>query len=221
MKKEDAVNSISQSAIKRLPFYLRYLKEKKKAGVKFISTPQIALDLEKNAVQVKKDISHATKKSGKPKVGHSVDDLIQDIENFLGCNQTTNAVLVGAGHLGTALLSYKGFNDYGLKIIHAFDINETIVGKKINNVPIHSIKDLGMYCKKEHVLIGIIAVNEASAQEICDELVKSGIKAIWNFSPILLKVPEDVIIQSENMASGLAYLSRRLSEMLEKEQKLV
>lgn len=210
MENRKVSKNISKSIIRRLPLYLKYLRDKKKSGITYIGMPQIAVDFEKNPMQVKKDIANVITKSGKPKVGHLVDDLINDIESFLGYDQTTYAVLVGVGNLGTALLSYRGFNDYGLEIIEAFDSDERIVGKKINGVPIFSIKDMELCCKKDHILIGIIAVSEQSAQEVCDLLVKSGIKAIWNFSPVYLKVPSDVIIQSENMASGLAYLSHRL-----------
>lgn len=215
MKKERII-SISQSAVKRLPLYLKYLKEKKRQGWNYISTPQIASDLDKNAVQVKKDISHVTKKNGKPKVGHSVDDLINDIEMFLGYDRIINAVLVGVGHLGTALLSYNGFKDYGLKIVYAFDIDKSIIGKTINGIPIYSLAELEYLCKKDTILIGIITVNETAAQQVCDKMVASGIKAIWNFAPVYLKTPDDVILQTENMASGLAYLSHRLFPNLEK-----
>ena len=121
-------------------------------------------------------------------------------------------MLVGVGNIGKALLSYSGFSDYGLKIVAAFDTDSRLMGSYINGKPIYSVSELERVCKEENASLGIIAVPVAYAQIICDKLVFSGIKAIWNFAPAILKKPEGVLIENENLASSLAILSRHLGE---------
>lgn len=214
---QNELSSISTHTLKRLPFYLSHLKELQSVGLVYISTAQIAKDLKMNEMQVKKDITAVTKESGKPRVGHKVENLIHDIESFLGYDNTTAAVLVGAGHLGTALVHYKGFEDYGLKIELIVDNNPELIGTTINNIPVISMEKFIPLCNRMHINIGIITSTKDSAQEICDSLTKAGIKAIWNFVPVKLIVNEDVIIQNENMASSLAVLSSHLSNKLKGE----
>ena len=204
---------ISLATLKRIPFYLEYLKQEKAKGVTVSSSAAIARDLKINDVQVRKDIAYVTKNSGKPKTGHNIDKLISDIESFLGMNTISEAVLVGVGNLGKALLSYNGFRDFGLKIIGAFDVDYDLIGKRINDIEIYHLSNLETICKENNIHIGIITVGVNNAQEICDLLVKNGVQAIWNFAPIHLNVPDGIIIQNENMASSLAVLSRKLKEI--------
>lgn len=203
---------ISKRTLKRLPVYLNYLKRKKKQGISQISFPVIARDVELSVMQVKKDISAITTKSGKPKIGHNIDDLIYDIRAFLDYNTITKAVIIGVGSLGKALLSYERFKEYGVEIVAAFDIDEKVIDKKINNLIIKPFYELWLTCKREKIEIGIITANASSAQMISDELIKNGVNAIWNFAPTHIKTPDHVIVQNENMASNLAVLSRHLKE---------
>lgn len=205
--------SVSVQTISRLPKYLNYLKALPKGEVTNISATGIAEALGLNDVQVRKDLSLVSD-GGRPKVGYAIEDLIYDIEHFLGYDDTHTAVLVGAGNLGRALLSYSGFAEYGLDILAAFDADPALVGREINGKPIFSMEKLSEVCAQRQVKIGIITVPNYEAQHVCDLLVQSGVQAIWNFAPVHLTVPADVLMQSENMACSFALLSKHLSEKL-------
>ena len=206
---------VSLNTLKRLPLYLNYLKTLDGSGN--ISSTEIAKRLGLNDVQVRKDLS-AVSSGGKPKIGYSVDALISELKEFLGYNSVNTAILIGAGNLGRALMSYRGFGEYGLNIIAGFDMNPALVGCRVNGTDILSTDDLSSYCSANHVRIGIITTPAQSAQEVCDMLINAGVKAIWNFAPAHITVPEGVLVQNENMACSLALLSKHLNEMLE-EQK--
>lgn len=204
---------ISLQTLKRLPSYLQYLRSLSKDNVKYISATSIAQALELNDVQVRKDLASVSDK-GKPKMGYALVDLITDIESFLGYDNVQSAVLVGAGNLGRALLCYEGFSKYNLDIVAAFDKNEEIIGSKIKNKHVFPLNKLNNLCERMKIKIGIIAVPECEAQEVCDLLIDSGILAIWNFAPVKLNVPKEVLVQNENIGNSLAILSKHLREKL-------
>lgn len=204
---------ISKRTLYRLPVYLSLLQEKVKEGVEYISATSIANILGLNHVQVRKDLSCASN-AGRPKVGYETKVLIKDLQNFLDYNNTKDAVIVGAGGLGRALLGYDGFKSYGLNIVAAFDVDSGLCGKQINGKTIFHVDKLPELVKRMNIHIGIITVPAENAQSICDTLVKSGVLAIWNFAPVSLTVPSGIIVQSENMATSLAILSNRLNEVL-------
>ena len=204
------IENASKSTLKRLPFYLDLLKQKRELGIKNISSAQVAKELGLHDVQVRKDLATASKLGGKPKIGYEIEELIHDIEEYLGCHNINKAVLVGVGSLGKALLGYKGFKDYGLEIIGAFDTYSGIIGNEIKGILVHSMDRLKSFIEENNVHIGIITVPAQYAEEVCDALVNGGVQAIWNFAPTILKEREGVIIQTENMASSLAVLSRHL-----------
>lgn len=205
--------NISKHTLQRLPLYLSYIKALPEDSPKNISATTIAEALQLNDVQVRKDLASVSS-SGKPKVGYNVKDLIAELEAFLGYNDIDNAVIVGAGSLGKALLNYSGFKAYGLNIIAAFDLlNEPT---EFQDKTIFPVTQLESFCRKVNIHIGIITVPAQSAQEICDLLVKSGVRAIWNFAPVHLVVPEGILVQNENMASSLALLSNHLREQMKK-----
>lgn len=205
--------NISKHTLQRLPMYLSYIQGLPEDAPKNISATTIAEALQLNDVQVRKDLASVSS-SGKPKVGYNVKDLIAELEAFLGYNDIDNAVIVGAGSLGKALLNYSGFKAYGLNIIAAFDLCEEPT--EFQGKTVFSIAQLGSFCRKVNVHIGIITVPASSAQEICDLLVESGIRAIWNFAPVHLVVPDGILVQNENMASSLALLSNHLREQMKK-----
>ena len=190
---------------------MEYLKSIKSEGEIYISSTSIAKKLKLNDVQVRKDLALVSSSGGKPKVGYEIDELILDIETFLGFKNNNKAVLVGVGSLGRALLNYTGFENYGLSIVKAFDVSLQKIGKRVNGIEILSLDDILKFCKDNNIHIGIITVPHEQAQEVCDVLVSSWVKAIWNFAPTKLSVPEDILIQNENMASSLAVLSRHLN----------
>ena len=204
-------SGITKATLGRLPHYLQFLRELSVDDVPYISATVIAKKLSLGEVQVRKDLS-AVSGAGKPKVGYKTADLIKSIEIHLGLGDMTNAVLVGAGKLGKALLEFDDFEDYGVKIIAAFDCNETAI-RYNRSVEIMPMKEFYLFCKQNNVQIGIITVGEGSAQSVCDKMIESGITAIWNFAPCNLEVPDGVLLKQERLALSLAYLNNKLSIM--------
>ena len=200
--------SIPKATLGRLPQYLEYLRSLPEIR-RTISATAIAKALSLGDVQVRKDLASVCG-AGKPKIGYETDKLITDIESHLGYERLTNAVLVGAGKLGRALLDYDGFEDFGVKIVAGFDCNETALKKGLKDIL--PIKDIKAYCREHKIKLGIITVGKGSAQNVCDKLVESGIKAIWNFAPVTLKVPNEVLLKQENLALSLAYLNNQISK---------
>ena len=209
---------ISKRTLNRLPIYLSLLQEKANEGVEYISATTIANLLDLNHVQVRKDLSCAST-AGRPKVGYETKVLIKDLQEFLDYNNSKKAVIVGAGDLGKALLGYGGFTNYGLDVIAAFDSNESICGTTVKGKPIYHTSKMEDMLTEMEIHIGIITTPAQYAQETCDKLVRSGVKAIWNFAPTSLNAPKNVIVQNENMATSLAVLSNKLNEQLKKEGK--
>ena len=220
LKKEELTmehKKVSKSVPKRLPGYLDYLKSMPENSGTHISATALANALGMGEVQVRKDLAMVSD-GGKPKIGYVRQSLIYDIEQFLGYDNTTDAVLLGAGKLGQALLDYKGFEEYGLNILAAFDVApkmEITEGGK----PVYSMDELESFCRKHKVLMGIITVPGDHAQEVADRLVGCGIKAIWNFAPTRLEVPANILVQQENMATSLAVLSMHLQAQIKDEKK--
>ena len=214
MKGKASKENLSVATLRRMPSYLRYLKILKERDVKFVSSVSIAKELNLNSVQVKKDIAFASKTPGKPKVGFSVPALLDDIEDFLGCYNIKDAVLVGVGKLGRTLLSYNGFKNYGLNIIAAFDNDPVLWNSEINGKTIYPIEKLPGILKRSGAKMGIITVPKIAAQDVCDLLIASGVKGIWNFAATHLNVPDGIALKNEDLAASLAILSQQLSEIL-------
>ena len=201
--------SVTKATLGRIPQYLKFLKELPSESFKYVSATYIAKGLELGEVQVRKDLN-AISGEGKPKLGYVTEELIGKLEDCLGCNSVTSAVLVGAGKLGKALLDYDGFEKFGVKIVAAFDNNETVLSLD-GRVEIHPIHQFEQFCKERNIKLGIITVGEGSAQTVCDQMAESGITAIWNFAPCKLNVPEGTLVQNENLALSLAHLNNQLS----------
>jgi len=205
---------VSVPAMQRMPYYLQYLKKCAQTGAEVISAPSIAESLNLNEVQVRKDLASVSTTKGKPKAGFSVRELIYNIEEILGYHNVNDAVLVGTGSLGTALLGYKGFESSGMHIVAAFDSDESVVGREINGKKVLPADKISELCRRLKVHIGIITVPQEHAQEACDSLVAGGVLAIWNFAPVHLNAPDNILVQNENMAASLALLSKHLQENL-------
>lgn len=203
-------NLLSRQALKRLPIYMSYLKSLDVDDMEYISSATVAEALDMNDVQVRKDLAAVCRSVGIPKKGFVVRDLIGGISDFLGYSEGNDAILIGAGNLGMALMSYRGFDNYGINIVAAFDSRPEV----IDNKRIFDVSLVGEMCKKMNVKIGIITVPDSEAQKVCDLLVESGILAIWNFAPTHIKAPEEILVQNENMASSLALLSNHLREKM-------
>lgn len=194
-------SAISKATLGRLPAYLHYVES---VTTEHISAPAIARALDLGEVLVRKDLSLVCGK-GKPKTGYDTDALTASLKAALGVNKVTPAVLVGAGKLGAALMDYSGFRDYGMEIIAAFD-KDAEKSRNTSGKPVYPMEQLRRFCQIQDVKIGIITVPASAAQAVCDQLIASGIEAIWNFSPVMLKVPQGIALQNENLALSLAHL---------------
>ena len=208
---------ITQAQLRRIPSYLQTLTDFKNKGYQFISSNDIADSLNLNFEMVRKDIANISSKKGIPNKGRNIDELINDIERVFGHDQNHNALLVGVGSLGRALLNYTGFEHYGLNIVAAFDNKKECIGTKINNVPIYDFDDLRDVKRLYNASIGIICVQKEHAQNVAIHLVAAGIEAIWNFAPIKLNLNDDVIVSNMDMAESLAKLAHRLYKKINKE----
>ena len=203
---------ISKAVLKRLPGYLSYLKSIPEDASPYISATGLANALGMGEVQVRKDLAMVSA-GGRPKIGYLRESLIEDISQFLGYDNTTDAILVGAGKLGQALLGYSGFDAYGLNILAAFDA-EPVSQMSHEGKPIYPMEKMESFCRTNKVLMGIITVPAEYAQQVCDQLIKCGIKAVWNFAPTHLDVPANILVQNENMATSLAVLSMHLQAQM-------
>lgn len=191
-------NKISDKVINRLTLYHCILQDFIDKGNEYISSKQIATLLRIDDSQVRKDIN-ILNNSGKSRVGYIVKELKKSIETTLGFAKTKRAYIIGAGNLGMALAKYDNFISYGLNIVSLFDNDESKIGKEINNKKILNIKDLPAYTAENSIDIAILTVPGQYAQTTADYLVQSNIKYIWNFSPIVLDVPQDVQVWNENL----------------------
>lgn len=198
---------VSRAALGRIPVYLRFL-ESLPQDVETVSATTIAKALGFGEVQVRKDLG-AICGSGKPRIGYTVSNLKESLESLID-SRNGKTVIVGAGKLGRALLDYGGFSDYGLDILAAFDTD--VSQNNASGKPILPIDGLHDFCKENNVSIGVIAVPAKAAQEVCDKLCQSGIKAIMSFAPCKLTAPEGVAIQYENMALSLAHLKAQIKQ---------
>jgi redox-sensing transcriptional repressor len=202
--------SIPQPSLGRLPQYHHYLVDLAAKGVRQVSCSVIGRDLSLVPVQVRKDLGY-TGIIGKPKTGYVVAELIQAIETFLGWNNVTEAFLVGAGNLGTALLGHERFSRFGLRIVAAFDTDPKKVGQQIHEKVVLPLEKLADLAPRMSIHLGIITTPAEAAQTVANEMVKAGIQAIWNFAPVKLNVPAHIIVHNEDLYSTLASLSWKLA----------
>ena len=200
--------AVSKATLGRLPRYLQFLRETQDEKNRNISAAYIARSLKLGEVQVRKDLGSVSGQ-GKPRVGYDTAELIRSLEKCLGCDEMTGAVLVGAGKLGRALLEYDEFERYGVRIAAAFDCSEMSIrhSRTVEILPMREFED---FCRARRIQIGIITVGAGSAQEVCDQMIRSGITAIWNFAPCSLTVPPGVLLRQENLALSLAHLNNQL-----------
>ena len=193
-------------SIRRLPSYLHIIRNAQSQGLENISGTVIANELELEPIQVRKDLA-ITGIIGKPKKGYPVGSLIDAIEQFLGWSKNKNAILIGVGNLASALLGYQEFKFHGLDFVATFDSDKNKIGNSIHGVPVHALSTLKEQIKNLDATIAVITVPSHVAQEIADLVVESGIKAIWNFTNVKLKLPNDICCQQEDLTSGYAMLS--------------
>ncbi|MDR1618707.1 MAG: redox-sensing transcriptional repressor Rex [Treponema sp.] len=197
-------------SIRRLPSYLHIIRSVQREGEDFISGTVIAQELNLESIQVRKDLS-ITGITGKPKKGYPIEPLINAIERFLNWDSPQDAVLIGVGNLGSALLGYQEFQLHGLHIMAAFDNNPKKIGTAIHGIRIMNAGTMDIQIRNFGVKIAILTVPSDSAQKTTDILTASGIEGIWNFTNVKLKVPGNTVVQKEDLSSGYAMLCVKMS----------
>ena len=200
---------LPEPTLRRLPWYLAYVKMLDSKHEEYVSSTQIAKRLNVEASQIAKDLSFLNIK-GKTRIGYEVHPLTKALYEFLGFKHRHNAFLIGAGSLGSALMRDLGLMQYGLNIVAAFDINPAIVGKNVGDIPIYDFAELAARQRSTGVAIAVIAVPSQNAQEVANALIDSNIKAIWNFTPYRIKVPRNVVLQNTSIYSDLAIMYNRM-----------
>jgi len=200
---------IPEPTLRRLPWYLAYLKLAADQGENYISSTQIARAINVSASQIAKDLS-LLNVSGKTRVGYDVKELIEVLEEFLGFRHTRQAFLFGVGSLGGALLHDKGLSQYGLEIVAGFDVNPDLVGQTINGIPVYHIDEFPTMQASSAICIGILTVPIDKAQAVAERMVAGGIKAVWNFTPFRIHMPEDIVVQNTSIYAHLALIFNRL-----------
>lgn len=201
---------VPEPTLRRLPWYLAFVKLLKQRGETSISSTQIAKEINVDASQVAKDLSYVNI-SGKTRVGYEIDTLIDVLEDFLGFNSRHKAFLFGVGSLGAALLQDTGLGQYGLEIVAGFDIREELSGTSVNGIPVYHMSELSTKQKRYGATIGIITVPVDKAQEVTNHIITEGIKALWNFTPFRIRVPEHIVVQNTSLYAHLALMFNRMN----------
>lgn len=195
---------ISVTCLQRFPIYLKYLRTLGADG--HISSGAIARALGMGEVLVRKDLA-LTSAEGKTRVGYKTAELIAALEEFLGCKTIKYAVLVGVGELGKALLSYGGYKNYGIEVVAAFDVDKGVTGKYIGGKPVLDSAAIYDKIKELNATLAMICVPAQAAQSVAETLYKSGIRAILNFAPTQLRLPDDAQVRDIDVAANLAILA--------------
>ena len=205
-------DKVPEPTLRRLPWYLSNIKLMKEKGEQYVSSTQISKEINIDASQIAKDLSYVNI-SGRTRVGYNIDALIEVLESFLGFTNMHKAFLFGVGSLGGALLRDLGLRHFGLEIVAAFDVNPELVGKDLGGIPIFHSDDFEAKMKEYDVNIGVLTVPIEIAQKITDTMVAGGIKAVWNFTPFRIRVPEDIVVQNTSMYAHLAVMFNRLNSI--------
>ena len=203
---------VPEPTLRRLPWYLAFVKLMKGKGETFISSTQIAKEINVDPSQVAKDLSFVNI-SGKTRVGYDINALVDVLEDFLGFTSQHKAFLFGVGSLGASLLHDTGLSQYGLEIVAGFDVREDLDGNMINGIPVFDMDDFPAKQKEYGATIGVITVPVEKAQEVTDRIIEGGIKALWNFTPFRIRVPEHIVVQNTSMYAHLAVMFNRLNSM--------
>jgi redox-sensing transcriptional repressor len=204
-----ATTRIPEPTLRRLPGYYRYFRDLQAAGAQLVSCVTMGRDLALDPTLVRKDLESIAV-VGRRRVGFTISDLLRGIENNLGYNGVNRAFLLGAGSLGTALLGYRKFREYGMQIVAVFDTAASRIGERLYDLEVQPLERLPELAREWTPQIGIVTVPAESAQKAVDLAVANGIHAIWNFAPVRVQVPAEVIVQSEDLYRSLATLSHKL-----------
>ncbi|HAI21935.1 MAG TPA: redox-sensing transcriptional repressor Rex [Clostridiales bacterium UBA8153] len=203
---------VSAAVLSRLPHYYQILTDLRGRGREFVSSEHLGRLLGIDDSLVRKDLTGVV--SGVQRVGYHVPTTLARIEEILGLANIKDACLAGVGSLGRALLRYPGFEQYGMKIVAAFDNDPAVVGSQVAGIPVLGLSELEYMIARLKIRIGIIAVPAPAAQGVADGMLRSGIMAIWNFAPVALVAPPEIIVRHENLAAGLSLISYELQEKM-------
>jgi len=206
---------VPEPTLRRLPWYLAYAKLMMEKGETYLSSTQISNNIAVDASIVAKDLSYVHI-SGKTRVGYETHELIIVLERFLGFTESHKAFMFGVGNLGGALMHDNGLEQFGLKIVAGFDVKYELAGTSINRIPIHHIEKFPELQRKTGVIIGILTVPVDKAQEVSELMIEGGIRAIWNFTPFRIRVPDNVVVQNTSIYAHLAVMFNRLNAIVNK-----
>ncbi len=202
---------LPEPTLRRLPWYLAYVTMLDNLHVEHVSSTAISKELNVDASQIAKDLSFLNIK-GKTRIGYDVHRLVRELEDFLGFKKIHDAVVIGTGSLGTALINDKGLSQYGLNIVAGFDVNKALVGTRVGDIPVYDISQIKERQSDINAQIAILTVPVSHSQEAADAAIEAGIKAIWNFTPIRIKVPGHVVIANTSIYAHLAIIYNRMAE---------
>lgn len=205
----DSRTILPEPTIRRLPWYLSYVRMLDRLHVEYVSSTQISKELNVQSSQIAKDLSFLNIR-GKTRIGYEVRSLLSELENYLGFNRQHDAVVIGTGSLGMALMQDRGLEHYGLNIVAGFDVRDEVIGQRMGGVPVYDISRLSQWQGEHHVPIAILTVPVERAQETADLAIASGMTALWNFTPYRIKAPEDVVIANTSIYAHLAIIYNRM-----------
>lgn len=207
------MSDYSRLVLERLMHYHRFLTESwtpESEDAEAVASREIARALEVDPTQVRKDLASIGLR-GKGRVGFNVKETLRAIRRVLGFDETHLAIVVGAGHLGGALMAYRNFAKYGLRIVAAFDRDQDKVGRELAGCPVRDVASMGEFIGRHQIALAIITTPAPAAQEVADRLVEAGVRGIWNFAPTSLTVPEGVCLRTEHISLGLAEMAHHLT----------
>lgn len=203
---------VPDSVIKRLPRYYRYLADLLKNDITRISSKELSRRMGVTASQIRQDLNFFGG-FGQQGYGYNVESLYNEIGSILGLNRNRKMIIVGAGNLGRALANYKNFKKRGFDLIGIFDKESSLVGKKMNNIQVGDYKDVEKFLSENQVDIGILSVPYDQTPDVAEKLASCGVKALWNFSPMDLKLPYDVVIENVHLSDSLMILAYKLNQL--------
>jgi redox-sensing transcriptional repressor len=204
------MRKIAESTVRRLSLYLRFLEEFEEQGMETVSSEALASRGGTTSAQVRKDLSFFGS-FGKRGLGYSVGELVRRLREILGLGRTYRVAMIGAGKIGSALVHYRGFKQRGFEIVAIFDADTGKVGRNWNGLTVRDARDLETELRRQTVDIAVIVTPAEAAQAVADKVVALGVKAILNFAPIQLVVPDDVVVKTVNLALELETLSYALT----------
>lgn len=209
---------LPEPTLRRLPWYLAYVSTLRKQGIDNVSSTRISAHVGVDSSQIAKDLSFINVK-GKTRIGYEVAGLESALRHFLGFAELHNAIIVGTGSLGSALMRDRGLHRYGLNIVAGFDCDPDIVGTEIYGVRVYHVDRMASVCRNLDVNIAAITVPVGAAQSVADACIEAGIHAIWNFTPWRIQAPAGIVVQNTSIYAHLALIYNRLDNLNAEEEK--